>query len=321
MEMLTAFCNKLRKLELGGCLHQISCAGIGSIGRNCGSILSLSILAAENSDGAKEWILDSRVFPALINNMTPRLKHFAMSGIQNLTHDALEKFLSYFRKSLLSLDFSSLPLIDNAVLKSIGMLCERLFVLKLNNCTKITDEGIRLLLLQKCKLEVVELCGCTGLTDLSCELIAKNCPQLSILKLDGCKQIGELSLVYLSSSCRKLSYISLKNTEIKALPSCLSRLKYLNYLNLDDCNKLEFPSQDVINEGIHAIRKKLLEYDISHRIRCFILGGLQSGKTSLTSSLLSDQPIVAEGATVGIPVSTWHPFSSDISKIVICEIH
>ena len=128
-------------------------------------------------------------------------------------------------------------------------------------------------------------------------------------------------MVYLSSSCRKLSYISLKNTEIKALPSCLSRLKYLNYLNLDDCNKLEFPSQDVINEGIHAIRKKLLEYDISHRIRCFILGGLQSGKTSLTSSLLSDQPSVAEGATVGIPVSTWHPFSSDISKIVICEIH
>lgn len=47
IELFTAFCHKLCKIELQGCLTNITRSGIESIGRNCGSLLSLSIISTD----------------------------------------------------------------------------------------------------------------------------------------------------------------------------------------------------------------------------------------------------------------------------------
>ena len=47
IELFTAFCHKLCKIELQGCLTNITRSGIESIGRNCASLLSLSIISTD----------------------------------------------------------------------------------------------------------------------------------------------------------------------------------------------------------------------------------------------------------------------------------
>ena len=90
----------------------------------------------------QSWNLDNRIFPALINSMTSKLRHFALSGFHSLTVHGVEKFLLHFHKSLQSIDFSELSLVDDAILKVIGDNFQNLFVIKLNHCRQITDVGM-----------------------------------------------------------------------------------------------------------------------------------------------------------------------------------
>lgn len=90
----------------------------------------------------QSWNLDNRIFPALINSMTSKLRHFALSGFHNLTFHGVEKFLLHFHKTLQSIDFSELSLVDDAILKVIGDNFQNLFVIKFNHCRQITDAGM-----------------------------------------------------------------------------------------------------------------------------------------------------------------------------------
>ena len=74
--------------------------------------------------------------------MTSKLRHFALSGFHSLTFHGVEKFLLHFHKSLQSIDFSELSLVDDAILKVIGDNFKNLFVIKLNHCRQITDVGL-----------------------------------------------------------------------------------------------------------------------------------------------------------------------------------
>ena len=317
IELFTAYCSKLYKIELQGCLVEITRSGIESIGRNCSSLLSLSLISTDdqNTSGdsvtsGQSWMLDNRIFPALINSMTSKLHHFSLSGFDMLTSNAVQKFLLHFQRTLHSLDFSELSLVNDTLLMAIENYCPSLFVLKLNHCRKITDEGINMLFPQRSNIEVLELCGCDQLTDVSCDTIAKSCSKLSIIKLDWCHLLTEKSLKSLSLYCKRLRYISMTNTALVALPPALCKLKCLTYLNIDSCISLKFPSKEVIENGLEAIFENLLNYDISQRVRCFVLGSSQSGKSSILLSLQSESMNVADGKTFGIPVKTWFPYKT-----------
>jgi len=330
MELFTAYCHKLYKIELQGCLMNITRAGIESIARNSSSLLSLSIVSTEDFGGVngelghdeaeddsaastKSWNLDNRLFPALINNLTSKLRHFALSGFHNLTYDGLEKFLLYFYKRLQSVDFSELSLVNDSILKTIGDNCDNLFVLKLNHCKLITDEGVGRLFVNKTNFEVLELNGCDNLTDACFDALTKACSKLTIIKLDWCYKVTEVALHLLATNCKKLSYISMRSTGLRTLPCKLSRLTYLNYLNISDCVSLVFPDKKVIGKGLNEIKNTLMEFDIENRFRVCALGGMQSGKTSMLLSLQSDQN-VADGSTFGVPVNIWYPFEDSTGK-------
>lgn len=328
IELFTAFCNKLYKIELQGSLVNITRSGIESIARNSATLLSLSIISTDEDEliadtmsvtsktSILSWNLDNRIFPALINNMTSKLRHFCLSGFNMLTTDGLEKFLSYFMRTLQSLDFSELNIINDSILKSIGEYCTNLFALKLNHCKEITDQGIDSLFQKKSSLEVFELCGCDKITDECFKIIAKQCPRLTVIKLDWCFSLTELSLKELANHCKKLSYVSMRGSGLSSLPPNLSRLAYLNTLNVSDCQSLTFPGKSVIEKGLHEVRDFLMEYDIENRARVTALGSFQSGKTSILLSLQSDNN-VADGATFGVPVNMWFPFTGNASKLTI----
>ena len=329
MELFTAYCHKLYKIELQGCLTNITRAGIESIARNSSSLLSLSIVSTEDFSGGgigddttgddasaastKSWNLDNRLFPALINNLTSKLRHFALSGFHNLTYDGLEKFLLYFHKRLQSVDFSELSMVNDSILKTIGDNCNNLFVVKLNHCKLVTDQGVNRLFAKKTNLEVLELNGCDNLTDSCFDALTQSCPKLTIVKLDWCYRVTEAALQLLATRCKKLSYISMRNTGLRTLPCKLSRLSYLNYLNIANCASLTFPDKKVIDKGLNEIKNTLLEFDIENRFRVCALGGTQSGKTSMLLSLQSDQN-VADGSTFGVPVNIWYPFKDSTGK-------
>lgn len=324
IELFTAYCHKLYKIELQGCLVHITRSGIESISRNCGSILSLSIVStpinditlAQGNCCKEQWMLDNRMFPALINNMNSKLRHFALSGFNMLTTDSLIKFLSYFQRTLQSIDFSELSIIDESVLKCIGENCNRLFMLKLNHCIKITDAAICMLLSNKCNIEVLELCGCQQISDVSCDAISKNCPKLSIIKLDNCEKLTEESLSCLSKECKRLSYISMRETALRTLPYVLGSLKYLSFLNVDKCAQLTFPPKEIISKGVGAIQTILREHNISHQIRCMLLGSSQSGKSSIMFALKGEQINNLDGETFGIPVQKWYPLEAGLTYSV-----
>lgn len=323
IELFTAFCNKLYKIELQGSLVNITSSGIQSIARNSGTLLSLSIISNDEDDGSVHsgssslsWNLDNKIFPALINNMTSKLRHFCLSGFNMLTIDGLEKFLSYFRKTLQSLDFSELNIMNDCVLKSIGDYCSSLFVLKLNHCKQITDQGIENLFQKTSSVEVLELCGCENITDECFKVISTQCSKLTVIKLDWCFSLTEKSLKLLAANCKRLSYVSMRGTHLNCLPANLSRLLYLNNLNVSDCPTLTFPGKNIIEKGLHEIRDALMDYDIENRIRVTALGSLQSGKTSILLSLQSDNN-VADGPTFGVPVNMWFPFLGNSSMFYI----
>ena len=323
IELLTAYCNKITKLELLGCLNQITRSGIESIGRNCSSLLSLTILSSNecfNDANATSklnlWVLDNRLFPALINNLTSKLQHFALSGFSLLTNDALEKFLSNFRSTLLSLDFSDLAVVNDVTLNMIGSYCHQLLYLKLNFCKYISDCGIENLLLCQSDIKVLELCGCDKLTDNAIQLIGKNCKKLETIKLAGCKNLTEKSLKYLST-CQKLSFIDMERTSIKYLPCCLMKLMCLKHLNVAGCQGILFPSLEVVQSSFSAILETLREYDISQRLTCFVLGNTQSGKTNLLLSLKEDSINVADGGTLAASITKWYPFNMASGKTFV----
>ena len=83
------------------------------------------------------------------------------------------------------------------------------------------------------------------MTDASFRRVAKQLPNLTVLKLDWCFKVTGDSLDAMATNCKRLAYVSMKSTGVKALPFSLSRLSYLNYLDVTDCVSLSFPDKQV----------------------------------------------------------------------------
>lgn len=103
--------------------------------------------------------------------------------------------------------------------------------------------------------KVLELNGCESLSDISFKRVAKQLPKLTVLKLNWCFKVTESGLDSLALHCKKLSYISMRSTGLKALPFSLSRLIYLNHLDVTDCVSLMFPDRKVCSSFFYHIFK------------------------------------------------------------------
>ena len=317
MELFTAYCHKIKKFHMIGRLSKITRVGIESIGRNCSEIESVSIIFTDDDDDQggdtinetkHKWTLDNQIFPALINNSSARIKHFALCGFTSITFDALRKFLDHLKNSLVSLDFSNLSIIDDSALEQIGRQCRALLSFKVNNCPKISHHGVIALVSQGLMLHDLEVAGSEHLTDAATNAVANHCPTLKSIKLDYGIKLTETSLRILAQHCKDLVRISMRGTGIRVIPLEIAKLPKLVELNVSGCKELNFPSPHIIEEGLDAIIENLLECNITKRVRIMFVGSQQSGKSSIIMSLQSLTGNVADSQTLGIPVRTWLPF-------------
>eukprot|EP00794_Sanderia_malayensis_P006311 gene6311-7033_t len=325
MELFTAYCHKIKKFHMIGRLSKITRVGIESIGRNCSEIESVSIIFTDDDDDDKcgssvnekkhKWTLDNQIFPALINNSSARIKHFALCGFTSITFDALRKFLDHLKNSLISLDFSNLSIIDDSALEQIGRQCRILLSFKVNNCPKISHHGVIALVSQGLMLHDLEVAGSEHLTDDATNAVANHCPTLKSIKLDYGIKLTETSLRILAQHCKDLVRISMRGTGIRVIPLEIAKLPKLVELNVSGCKELNFPSPHIIEEGLDAIIENLLECNITKRVRIMFVGSQQSGKSSIIMSLQSLTGNVADCQTLGIPVRTWLPFKDRKSGV------
>ena len=303
-----------------GRLSKITRVGIESIGRNCSEIESVSIIFTDDSDddddqggdaiddNQHKWTLDNQIFPALINNSSAQIKHFAFCGFTSITFDGLRKFLDHLKSSLVSLDFSNLSIIDDSALEQIGRQCRALLSFKVNNCPKISHHGVIALVSQGIMLHDLEVAGSEHLTDEATNAVANHCPALKSINLDYGVKLTETSLRVLAQHCPDLMHISMRGTGIRVIPLEIAKLPKLVELNVDECKELNFPSRHIIEEGLDAIIENLLECNITNRVRIMFVGSQQCGKSSIIMSLQSLAGNVADNQTLGIPVRTWLPF-------------
>eukprot|EP00795_Rhopilema_esculentum_P002312 gene2312-17941_t len=324
MELFTAYCHKIKKFHMIGRLSKITRVGIESIGRNCSEIESVSIIFTDDDDDQggdsinekkHKWTLDNQIFPALINNSSARIKHFALCGFTSITFDALRKFLDHLKNSLVSLDFSNLSIIDDSALEQIGRQCRALLSFKVNNCPKISHHGVIALVSQGLMLHDLEVAGSEHLTDAATNAVANHCPTLKSIKLDYGIKLTETSLRILAQHCKDLVRISMRGTGIRVIPLEIAKLPKLVELNVSGCRELNFPSPHIIEEGLDAIIENLLECNITKRVRIMFVGSQQSGKSSIIMSLQSLTGNVADSQTLGIPVRTWLPFKDRKSGV------
>lgn len=148
---------------------------------------------------------------------------------------------------LTHLDLTESRKLTDSDLTSICRARDRLVVLKLNGCYRLTGLGLKeithltdLVVLEmsatKCndislhhlcrankKLEELNLSLCKEIHDQSLEMIA-TLPRLRILNLEGCYKITSNGLRCLVAGCKELQKLNIKNTSTKSneleLPNC-----------------------------------------------------------------------------------------------------
>jgi EIN3-binding F-box protein len=163
---------------------------------------------------------------AVIGRCCPSLEHLNLSGLVDVTDEAVMMILQGSGRKLVSLNLSGCVKISNLSICAVAKYCaEHLMSLVLDGCrnvgdeslqlvavecksleeldvsqTSITDDGVRTLVEARgpC-LQNLTLSGCNFLTDRSLSLIGQSCPFLGALNLKHCPQLTHVALNNLES--------------------------------------------------------------------------------------------------------------------------
>jgi len=150
--------------------------------------------------------------------------------------------------STTELNLNNCPLIDDETLTIINERCPKLTKLylsrtKINGCTHITIDGLKLLPKTLTKLD---LSGHTFVNDKALETISKQSPDLISLNLSGCHELMDHELKKLPAKLTELDLTDchqISNYGLAILPSSLTNL------NLTNCEK-------ITEEGLSKLKDK-----------------------------------------------------------------
>ena len=98
--------------------------------------------------------------------------------------------------------------VDNARLISIANGCPKLQSLNIDNCSNITDDGIRALANGLPQLQSLNISCCDKITDEGITALANGLPQLQSLNIDGCHKITDEGIRALASGLRQLQSLN-----------------------------------------------------------------------------------------------------------------
>lgn len=92
-------------------------------------------------------------------------------------------------------------------------LCERLFVVNLNDCSLVTDTTLQMIAARPQFLSVVHLHRCYRLTDEGVEMLTR-CPHIISLDISECSSVTVKGVQYIASGLPRLSSVNLKNIQV-----------------------------------------------------------------------------------------------------------
>ncbi|KAH8939466.1 hypothetical protein BDL97_15G038900 [Sphagnum fallax] len=170
LDLLASHSKSLRSISIKGC-KKLSEAGLKALGQ-CGT------LGAVNA-GQAHGVTDAVVSALCEGNL-----------------------------SLKSLVLSCGNLSD-AALKAIAM-CTQMEELALHGCSRISNNGLRLLSAGCVWMRYISLSYCDHLSDYGVVQLARGCPRLVKVRLDGCRLLSNPSVRALCELCPKLRHLSLQ---------------------------------------------------------------------------------------------------------------
>lgn len=149
--------------------------------------------------------------------------------------------------------------------------------LNLSGCYNITDDSLGQTFITKFNnLKVLDLSLCKQITDISLGRIAQSLPNLETLELGGCCNIKDEGLLLIAWGLRKLKHLNLRScwnisdygiSHLAGLSKqaieANVQLKSLEYLGLQDCQRLSDEALGFIAEGLGSLNSINLSFCIS----------------------------------------------------------
>lgn len=145
--------------------------------------------------------------------------------------------------------------------------------LNLSGCYNVTDESLKHAFIQECHaLTHLNLSICKQITDNSLGEIAKSLSNLEVLELGGCSYITNMGLFLVAWGFKRLKHLDLRscclisNQGIACLAGQSSNQQqnggtpYLEYLGLQDCQKLSDEALRYIGLGLSSLQSINLSF-------------------------------------------------------------
>lgn len=171
LELISLYCKELRIISVK-CCKKLTDLGLKAL-HQCGSLESVNL-------GQASGLTDGSLIAICTGN--PLLK-VLVAGYGQVSDRALRAIAS----------------------------CTHMRELALNNCSRITNNGIRQIAEGCPMLRFISLSYCELITDSGVISLANGCPRLLKVRLDGCRLLSNPSVRVLSLTNKKLRYLSMQH--------------------------------------------------------------------------------------------------------------
>ncbi|CAH1784907.1 unnamed protein product [Owenia fusiformis] len=302
VEFIAKRCQQLQNVKFIGC-NAVGEDGMKSLGRHCNDLRTVAFIYEVNT----EWHIIDKSLSVLAKSISAEINSIAFVGFDEITDLGVNYVADGYQNTLNQVNFSHCGKITDDALITLAKCCKGLRDIELNS-TNITDKGVSLLASKCSQLEIVNFGNCLELSDSSIENLAKGCPKLTQLNVESCYRITELSLASLAKGCLELEVLNFDQTSIRTIPVLIVGLRKLSILSLHACRELYHPPPEVIDRQIDGLLEFYKEYSLAYRLKVFLLGDQNVGKTTLASALVGSLLGATEGPTEGVNIDLWHPF-------------
>ncbi|XP_042411690.1 F-box/LRR-repeat protein 2-like [Zingiber officinale] len=266
LAVIAAGFRALRVLDLQNC-KGVTDVGMRTLGNGLPTLQSLDVSQCRK-------ITDKGMVAIALGCSNMRKLH--LSGCKSVT-DELLKALAKSCSRLEDLGLSGCNNITNTGISTLADGCRYIKFLDVSKCSKISDVGVsKVAEATSSSLKILKLLDCSKVSDKSIFSLAGFCHNLETIVIGGCRDISDESITSISLACSK-SLRSLRmdwclNITDSSLNSVLSNCRHLVALDISCCDKITgsaFLAQEVSG---FELRLKVLKMSSCMRLSVASVG-------------------------------------------------
>uniref|UniRef100_UPI00398EA419 F-box and leucine-rich repeat protein 13 isoform X4 n=1 Tax=Pristiophorus japonicus TaxID=55135 RepID=UPI00398EA419 len=210
----------------------------------------------------RKWIEDNNI-AYILRNYRPSVIHLNLRGCSNISW-ATFKGISDCR-NLQDLNLSECANLTISVkgFKSLGICCNKIEHLVINNMATLTNSCISFMVSYDYNLTTISLLATPHISDTAIKTLVQG-KRITTVKIEGNKHIGDLSFKFFSNACPNLNHIyvsdcpRITDSSLKAI----STLKNIIVFNISDCISITDVGVRYLAEGSSG--SKLRELNLSN---------------------------------------------------------